>query len=95
MTSVVVIREALALARDLPLSVPDAHVDRLRRLDELTMPAAPTDGRSPALYAVDQLRELLTEADSFISHMLYRRTWPEEIWKVEALIARLRAESES
>jgi hypothetical protein len=46
------------------------------------------------LQSLDELRKLLVEADSFISHMLYRGSWPSERWDVERLIGRLRKEGD-
>lgn len=58
-----------------------------------TIPASPDD----VLYLLDLIeghRKLMVEADSFISHMLYRGSWPGERWDVERLIGRLRKESD-
>jgi len=46
------------------------------------------------LAAIEEVRKLLVEADSFISHMLYRGSWPGERWDVERLIGRLRKEGD-
>ena len=57
-----------------------------------TIPASPDD----VLYLLDLIeehRKLMVEADSFISHMLYRGSWPDERHGVERLIGRLRKES--
>lgn len=56
------------------------------------IPASPDD----VLYMLDLIeehRKLMVEADSFISHMLYRGSWPDERHGVERLIGRLRKES--
>lgn len=58
-----------------------------------TLPATPDD----VLYLLDLIeehRKLMVEADAFISHMLYRGSWPGERWDVERLIGRLRKESD-
>lgn len=39
---------------------------------------------------IERLRKLVVEADAFISHMLYRESWPGERYDVERLIAKLR-----
>lgn len=58
-----------------------------------TIPATPDD----VLYLLDLIeehRKLMVKADAFISHMLYRGSWPSERWDVERLIGRLRKESD-
>lgn len=58
-----------------------------------TIPASPDD----VLYLLDLIeehRKLMVEADAFISHMLYRGSWPAERWDVVRLIGRLRKESD-
>lgn len=39
------------------------------------------------------LLSLIIEADSFISHMRHRRSWPGDLTEVDALIGRLRRAS--
>lgn len=41
----------------------------------------------------EELRALTVEAESFISHMVHRGSWPEDRYVVERLIGRLRAAS--
>jgi hypothetical protein len=43
-----------------------------------------------SLFQDAELRVLLVEADAYISHMLYRGSWPGERQDVERLIGRLR-----
>lgn len=50
----------------------------------------PTAGHQVA-ESYEELRALTVEADAFISHMLYRGSWPEDRYGVERLIGRLRA----
>lgn len=60
--------------------------------DATTIPAAPDDVFW-LLNALEAARELAVEADAFISHMLYRGSWPGERQDVERLIGRLRPAS--
>jgi hypothetical protein len=41
---------------------------------------------------VEAIRSLLIEADAFVSHMVYRGSWPEARVSVERLIGKLRQE---
>jgi len=43
----------------------------------------------------EELRSMLVEADSFISHMHHRRSWPGDSYEVERLIGRLRSTAKS
>ena len=51
------------------------------------------DLASDAVIEISRLRSLLVEADSEISHMLYRRSWATDESEVKALIGRIRKEA--
>lgn len=44
----------------------------------------------PAVNALAELRALLIEADSAISHLYYRKTWPLDQRETDVLISKLR-----
>lgn len=46
--------------------------------------------RREGLVALDSLRSLVVEADSAISHLHYRKSWPLDVYETDRLIARLR-----
>jgi hypothetical protein len=47
------------------------------------------------LDSLEEARKLVVEADAFISHMLYRESWPGDRYDVERLIGRLRPASQA
>lgn len=99
------IREALELARELPLSVPSAHIDGLHRLDELVISVAKP---APAFVALARLVAALStatterdEARKWANTMEHERDWETQVvhfellQRAEALAAQLQQAREA
>jgi hypothetical protein len=62
-------------------------------LAELAAPGDPRYSEPESWQALEDLRSLLIECDSAISHMHYRGTWPLDRFETDRLIGRLRREA--